>query len=384
MEREQLPRYPIKQSLKQPQITKQPLKQTQRRPAQKQVRKQRSNIVTRLESLPLEVAENLALYLSYGEIYELCQVSLKLSYICKDPRFWRDKTVADFNFPPQDFPEDINDAINRYLAVYRVNQIFTSTPAVSPNYDPSPDRYSKRDKLFVDYYDKGDIIMVGYILDRFTVAKQPMTDQLEDALNQRNTEVLKYFTKYIIKHNIILSHFRFDVQLLGGYGLIDDIFLALMERVPPSDRSYTLNRAACTGNLKLVLYLLGKGVTSDEFEFEAARNGQLALIDYLFSHDIIQPDSLEGILVNAAREGYLDLVKYAIEKGATNSDEALEEVARFLLFPKANRGESISIEEVGMYLIRQGADPNIVLNKNLRAGEPLRTFAEDYILGRIE
>ena len=387
MEREQPPKQVKRQ------ITKQPLKQAQRQ-IQKQpvkhVPKQRSDIVTWLENLPLELAEELALYLPYNDITELCQVSMKLSYICKDSKFWRDKSVVDFGFIPQNYPEDINDAISRYLEVHNVNEVFANEPVPDPNFDPTPDLYSKRDELFVNYYDEGDMIMVRYILDKFIVAKQPLLDQLEHALAQRNTEALKYFTKYIIKHNITLSHDEFDASLLGEYGLIDDNFLALMEKVPTSDRSHILNGAARTGNLKLVLYLLGKGITSNDFEYEAARNGQLTLIDYLFTHGIIHAGSLDGILIYAAREGYLDLVKYAIEKGVTNLngalDDALEEAVRGLSSSESiiTKSHAQSLEGIAKYLIRQGADPNIVFNEDLLAGGTLWRFTEEYSAGRIE
>ena len=388
MEREEPPKWIQKEIIRQ--RTRRPTKLGQ---IQGQIQGQVPDIVTWLENLPLELAEDLALHLPYEDVYELCRVSLKLSYICKDARFWRDKAVVEFNFIPQNYPISVRAAMDRYLEVRELNEIFVNAPVIDPNYihlfGPISTTFtvsSERDDLLIHYYEYEDMVMFRYILDRFIVPKKLIIELLHRCFSERNTDALNYLAKYVVKHNVSLSseYTSFNPFLLGEYGVVNDALLALIERIPPEDRDEILDGAAYGGHLELVLYLLGKGITSDNFVEAAAFGGQVDIIDYLFSHGMIRVDSLDIILISAAHEGHLNVVEYVIGKGATDLNGALRAVIDGLLSVDTEPDDMGAIEQVVLYLIRQGADPNIILNENLLTNHRLKKFVKDYLAGRVE
>lgn len=87
------------------------------------------------------------------------------------------------------------------------------------------------------------------------------------------------------------------------------------------DLNRSLSRASIFNQLDLVKYLVNRGATNiNEALIHAAHDNYLPMAQYLIDHGATD---LDLALVNAATTGHLGMVQYLINRGATRLDYAL-------------------------------------------------------------
>ena len=149
-----------------------------------------SDIVNRLELLPLDIVKKIALELSHYNVLNLCRVSAKLNLICSDWRFWRNKAMHDFNFPPEGFPRDINAAIYRYEEADAVNR---NIPSLGMSV------------LIGNYYADKDTIMLRYMINKHFIPDDIILTLFERSMKQGYNELINALAKFIVDNKIELS-----------------------------------------------------------------------------------------------------------------------------------------------------------------------------------
>jgi hypothetical protein len=85
-----------------------------------------------------------------------------------------------------------------------------------------------------------------------------------------------------------------------------------------TDKIDALRKAASYGYIPITQLLLDRGVCNDDALLQAARNGQLNIVDLLLNKLTDIPSSLNDAIECAARAGYTDIVqrllKYSIQR----------------------------------------------------------------------
>jgi ankyrin repeat protein len=244
--------------------------------------------VSYLESLPLELLYPILLGLKFTDVLQLCQVSSKLTWICRDWVFWTDKAWHDYKFPRDRFDKtQLTDPRERYYQIRR--------------YYPYPDRY----RYLIRAAELGDLGFVQDLINTGVITKRSDLDwPLSGAARTGHLDIVQY---------------------LVGLG------------VP--DVNWALSNAAQQDHLDIVRYLVENGATGLNPALEqAAGQGHVDIIAYLIDAGAT---SLNSALRAAAWTCHLEAVKYLIQRGANEIGLVLN-AARANLYPRAIKPQDIN------------------------------------------
>jgi hypothetical protein len=222
-----------------------------------------------MQSLPVELIQEILLHLSLVDLSRVCQVCSDLSTFSRDWNFWAEKAWREYQFP---------------------RDLFKSIPLIHSH---PRDRYVQVRTYCTNIYPSNDTASLDQIIRLASITGPSVNgigedESLGDPRCQWHIDVIKYFISQRRIHRL----------------------------------NYVLCRASEYGNLELVQYCVSQGAWAfNDAATECARNGHFSVLRWLIDHGATK---LDRVLYAASAGGHLEMVQYLILHGATDYEGALQ------------------------------------------------------------
>jgi hypothetical protein len=317
-----------------------------------------------LDSLPVELIQEILLHLSIADLSRVCQVCSNLSTFGRDWNFWAEKAWREYQFPHDLFKSTpLTYPRNRYVQVryYCQNEHDALYQLIGRNWDPSayPDRPTDPypDPRFKSQLTDPEDQLYQERLFRYLVGRGahsynygPITWAAIRGDAQLVDQLLNNWTPNL--DNVLHLNEALEGAAEGGHL---DLVKDLIRRGAYSLRS-ALDDAIRSNHLHVVEYLISQGsndvknyiphersdshrevllkvgkrkrrVSLSRALGLAASKGHLEIVKCLFEHRDCSTDLDEGA-VAAADRGHLEIVKWLFDHGADDYERSLQAAAR--------------------------------------------------------
>lgn len=239
--------------------------------------------------LPEDINLLIGLFLDYDDLLEFCRISKIYSSLCKNPYFWKIKTMNDFHVDSILF-EELNDE------------------SLAMGFKPLPEK-----EVYIRLAGEHNIPIVG--AERYrnpTILTQVAANKLR---TKKDQEKLFYFFN--------ISKATYSLTSLGTQNRLDllDRFVELYPQLRKEILENFLLGAAKAGNGEIVQWLLDQGINNYNSALNwAASGGNLQVINLL----IDKPDVDKNMaMVSAIIDNHLNIVHYLLAYGADNYNDFL-------------------------------------------------------------
>lgn len=321
----------------------------------------------KFSNLPLETYYHIGVNMSYKELLKSCSVSKNFAALCANPLFWKYKSMNDFKISSETYDEilaETHDDREVYIQLAGLRNI----PILGA------ERYGYIEKLIKNALAAGEYELFGrflrlyptfnitnilgryglkQIIDRCYIRDTPeqncyaLAPILNGAIEGGHYDLIKYL---LDKGACITAPMIYSVYKSGNSALGQ----SLLDMIPEHQRHDAINLimhdAALDGNLDIINYALSRG--ADDYNTSltaAAESGNQTIIDMMIK---LGANDFNMGLMGAAKGGHIDIVQQMINHGGDDVNLALSAAV-----------ESNNIELI-RYLIDNGADEfNDVLSR---------------------
>lgn len=327
-----------------------------------------------LESQPDHILFNIGLNLDYSDLITYCQLSKKFNKLCQNRTFWQQKGKNDFSLKRQDYPINafeyyrllmihrclpgaekyINptqclekaiqtqnlDLINYFIEISKPSSRLFKTAGLTGNLDIINLLLNRYQPFDPDIFQiafgaaiAGHLDIINYLLSKYTTRSQQRDIKrhaLTGASAGGHLEIIKqFFPSFLIFGNLLL---RFRLMLREAvtgnrYDVTEYLLeIAKQRNIDIGEKFLTklLIVAAQNGNLDLVKLLINSGANDLYHVLGVAANYQhYDIVDHLYRSGVNDPTKLAETLDFAAFYHDRKLIDWLYQHNVTDTNKGL-------------------------------------------------------------